>query len=179
MNYNILVNKKYSLPDNYIPEDLVYIDRKYSIKGMARREACESFIKMAKDAEESNLHIINESAYRDYEYQKLLFEKEYQLKGEEIYNTLALPGHSEHQTGLAFDICTDKYSMYDIEKSIEFTWLERHAHEYGFILRYPKGKEDITGYNYEPWHYRYLGCDLATKVYKSGLTFDEYYEKNL
>ncbi|MBR1376653.1 MAG: M15 family metallopeptidase [Bacilli bacterium] len=175
----ILVNKEYKLKKDYEPDDLVEIDKTYSIKGMARYEACNSFIIMAKDAEKKNLHIINESAYRSYNRQKYLFDKEYKEKGDKTLNSIALPGHSEHQTGLAFDLCTNIFSMYDFDKSDEFVWLSKNAHKYGFILRYPKGKENITGYKYEPWHYRYLGTNLATKVYKSNLTYDEYYKKYL
>ncbi len=175
--YDILVNKEYGLPEDYIPNDLIEIDKKYSIKGMAKKEACEAFIKMVEDALKINLHIINESAYRSYERQKELYDEEYNKKGNKANDTIALPGHSEHQTGLAFDLCTDTHNMYEFENTEEFIWLSKHAHEYGFILRYPKNKKDITGYNYEPWHYRYLG-DLATKVYKSNLTYDEYYKKS-
>lgn len=173
----ILVNKRYSLPSNYVPTDLVMIDSKYSIKGMARIEAVNKFEEMCKEALNKNLHIINESAYRSYERQKELYDIDYKDKGDLTNNTLALPGESEHQTGLAFDLCTNEYSMYEFDKSEEFVWLQKHAHKYGFILRYPKNKESITGYNYEPWHYRYLGTNLATKVYNSKLTYDEYYLK--
>lgn len=177
MDYDILVNKEHGLSNEYIPNDLVTIDSKYSIKGMARIEACDNFIKMANDALNLDLHIINESAYRSYERQKELFDIEYKIKGIKANDSIALPGYSEHQTGLAFDLCTDTYDMYEFEKTNEFTWLTNNSYKYGFILRYPKGKENITGYIYEPWHYRYLGVDLATKVYKSGLTYDEYYLK--
>ena len=173
----MLVNKKYQLPNNYIPDNLVLIDEIYSIKGMAQKEACNMFIKMATDALKKDLHIINESSYRSYERQKELFDIEYNEKGEFAKNCIAEPGHSEHQTGLAFDFCTNQCNMYDFEQSDEFTWLSKNSYKYGFILRYPKGKEHITGYKYEPWHYRYLGIDLATKVYQSKLTYDEYYLK--
>ena len=178
MNYDIIVNKKYGLPYDYIPTDLVEIDKEYSIKGLAKKDACKAFIKMAKEASKLNLFIINESAYRSYNRQKELFDIEYNNKGTDALKSIAIPGYSEHQTGLAFDICTKTHNMYEIENTEEFIWLCKHAHEYGFILRYPKDKEDITGYIYEPWHFRYLGINLAKKVYESNLTYDEYYEQN-
>ena len=85
------------------------------------------------------------------------------------------PGFSEHQTGLALDIVTDNIIGNEFENTDEFKWLQENAHLYGFILRYPKDKEYITGYNYESWHYRYVGKELATKIKESGLTYDEYY----
>ena len=176
-NYAILVNKNYTLPKDYVPNDLILIDSKYSIKGEGRVKAVNSFIKMCNDALDKNLHIINESAYRSYERQKELYDIDYAKKGSIANDTLALPGSSEHQTGLAFDLCTNEYNMYNFDKSNEFIWLIKNAHKYGFILRYPKGMKHITGYNYEPWHFRYLGTDLATKVYNSNLTYDEYYFK--
>ncbi len=178
MDYSILVNKSHGLPYDYIPSDLVKIDNKYSIKGKAKKDACDAFIKMAKDAEKLNLSIINESSYRSYDRQKELYNIEYNIKKDEASKSIAPPGYSEHQTGLAFDICTRNNNMYELENTDEFIWLCKHAHEYGFILRYPKGKENITGYIYEPWHFRYLGTNLAKKVYESNLTYDEYYEQN-
>mgnify|MGYP002853498792 CR=1 FL=1 len=177
MDYDILVNKKYGLPYDYIPSDLIEIDKTYSIKGLAKKDAADAFIKMAKDAAKLNLYIINESSYRSYDRQKELYEIEYNKKGIDASRSIAIPGHSEHQTGLAFDICTKDNDMYNIENTDEFTWLSKHAYEYGFILRYPKGKELLTGYIYEPWHFRYLGPNLAKKVIDSNLTYDEYYEK--
>ena len=94
------------------------------------------------------------------------------VDGKEVANTYsALPGHSEHQTGLAFDIGSVERSFVDTS---EAKWIEENAHLYGFIVRYPKGKSDITGYIYEPWHVRYLGIDIATDVKNSGLTLEEY-----
>ena len=175
--YDILINKEHGLPSDYEPNDLIEINKKYSIKGTARKDAVNAFIKMVEDALKYDLHIINESAYRSYNRQKELYDIEYKKKGIKANDTIALPGHSEHQTGLAFDLCTNTDNMYEFENTNEFIWLSKHAHEYGFILRYPKNKKDITGYDYEPWHYRYLGVDLATKVYESNLTYDEYHKK--
>ena len=87
----------------------------------------------------------------------------------------ARPGYSEHQTGLALDITTRLAEDEEFVNTEEFSWLKENAHKYGFILRYPEGKENITGYSYEPWHYRYVGIDVATKIYNENITFDEYY----
>ena len=176
-NYAILVNKNYKLPDNYEPSDLILINEKYSIKGMARKKAKEAFEKLCEDALKENLKIINESSYRSYKRQLELYNEEISKKGLKANDSIAIPGHSEHQTGLAFDLCTDKENMYNFIKTEEFKWINKNGHKYGFILRYPRNKEHITGYIYEPWHYRYLGVELATKGYESKLTYDEYYFK--
>ena len=86
----------------------------------------------------------------------------------------ARAGHSEHQTGLAVDVAGSNDSYDDFEASIEFNWMKKNAHKYGFILRYPKGKEKITGFKYEPWHYRYIGIDIATEIYEKDITLEEY-----
>ena len=112
------------------------------------------------------------SGYRSFDYQDKLYRKYAAADGVAAANTYsAWPGHSEHQTGLAFDIgsINNNYGNTPAGK-----WLAAHAHEYGFIIRYPKGKEGVTGYQYEPWHVRYLGVELATKVYESGLCLEEY-----
>ena len=112
------------------------------------------------------------SAFRSYDYQNTLYNNYVSWYGKEQADTFsARAGYSEHQTGLAIDVNT-------IDDSFAYTpeavWLAQHAHEYGFIIRYPKGKESITGYQYEPWHIRYLGIETATAVYNSGLTLEEY-----
>ena len=84
-------------------------------------------------------------------------------------------GYSEHQTGLALDIVTYGASMDTFENTDEFKWLSDNAYKYGFILRYPKGKEKLTGYSYESWHYRYVGKDVAKKIHDLDITYDEYY----
>ena len=107
---------------------------------------------------------------------KKIYDEYKDLKGEEYADEYAArPDYSEHQSGLALDIITYGASGETFDTTDAFKWLQKNAHKYGFILRYPKDKEDITGYAYESWHYRYLGKDLATKVKKSGLTYDEYY----
>lgn len=117
------------------------------------------------------------SAYRSYEYQTNLFNSNANRYGAEITNqTIARPGHSEHQLGLAVDIVAKSGACYIetcFENLKEGEWLENNAHNFGFILRYPKNKESITGYSYEPWHFRYVGTELSKALYESNLTLDE------
>ena len=96
----------------------------------------------------------------------------------EAEKTSARPGSSEHQSGLCVDFVTDEYPKFteEFERSEEFMWLSANAYKFGFILRYPKEKEDITGYSYEPWHYRFVGREAATEIYNSGISLEEYLE---
>lgn len=167
--YFMLVNKYHYLDANYKPEKIVSISNWYAYEGhSADKEVYEQYKKMWKAANKEGLTFLVNSSYRTLEEQ----QEEYDLFGDEYASR---PGFSEHQTGLALDIVTHGTIGNSFEDTDEFEWLQNHAHEYGFILRYPKGKENITGYEYESWHYRYLGTELATKVYKSSLTYDEYY----
>lgn len=127
---------------------------------------------MQADAKALGLNIPLVSGYRSYETQENLYNKYVKKDGEKKANTYsAKPGESEHQTGLAFDIGSVDRSF---ANTIEAKWLAENAYLYGFIVRYPKGKTDITGYIYEPWHVRYLGEKKAKDVYLSGLTLEEY-----
>ncbi len=173
----ILVNKYYKLDKSYVPSDLVTIDSKYGNKRQIQKEVYEAFIKMFEASKSEGLHLYIASPYRSYSYQKTLYDN--YVKSDGITNAdtySARAGYSEHQTGLAIDLmASGTTSLNQFESTKEFKWMIKNAHKYGFILRYPKGKEDITGYIYEPWHYRYLGVEVATKVYESNLTYDEYY----
>ena len=123
---------------------------------------------------ELGVHLMVNSSYRSYEDQEAVYNdfKNISLKYADAY--AARPGHSEHQTGLAFDVgkLDDKYG-----ETKEGIWLAKNAHLYGFIIRYPKGKENITGYQYEPWHIRYVGTPLASELYNNGnwISLEEYY----
>ena len=131
---------------------------------------------MFNAAKESGLKIIANSSYRSYADQEKLYNDSVDNEGKDYADTYAArPGYSEHQTGLAIDIYVKGYDKTNFAQSPEAKWLVTNAYLYGFILRYPEGKEYLTGYSYEPWHYRYLGEALAKKVYDSGLTYDEYY----
>ena len=174
----ILVNKFYKLSSDYIPEDLTNINLRYAYdNNRVREEVNEAFVNMASAAKEDDIKLIANSSFRDYERQEEVYKEFYYSKGIDYADKYAArPGHSEHQTGLSIDIFTNGESTTDnFEDSDAFKWLSKNAYKYGFILRYPKGKEYLTGYNYESWHYRYVGIKTAKKVYDSKLTYDEYY----
>lgn len=155
----LVANKSYSLPESYDPGLLPVTE--------------EAFEKLSKDAKAQGLDIYNSSDYRTYAFQVECYNSMVEGYSKEYADVFsARPGHSEHQTGLAIDVnsVTDSFGS-----TPEAAWLAEHAHEFGFIIRYPKGKEHITGYKYEPWHIRYLGVDMATTIYNSGLTLEEYF----
>ena len=127
---------------------------------------------MVSDAKKEGLSITYTSGFRSYAYQDALYKDYVSQYGQAAADRFsARAGHSEHQTGLAIDVNTADDSF---TGTPEAYWLEKHAHEYGFIVRYPAGKEAVTGFQYEPWHIRYLGVQTATAVYNSGLTLEEY-----
>lgn len=173
---DVLVNKNNKLPKNYIPNNLEVLDVKYAYENKyLQKEAKENFEKLSKDAALLGYKIIATSTYRTYDYQSKLYDFYVKEKGLKYAdNCSARPGHSEHQTGLAVDVEGSNASYDDFEESIEFNWMQENAHKYGFILRYPKGKEHITGFKYEPWHYRYIGKEIATIIYNKNITLEEY-----
>lgn len=173
---DVLVNKNNKLPKNYIPNNLEVLDVKYAYENKyLQKEAKENFEKLSKDAALLGYKIIATSTYRTYDYQSELYDFYVKEKGLKYAdNCSARPGHSEHQTGLAVDVEGSNASYDDFEESIEFNWMRENAHKYGFILRYPKGKEHITGFKYEPWHYRYIGKEIATIIYNKNITLEEY-----
>ncbi|MFC4769448.1 M15 family metallopeptidase [Effusibacillus consociatus] len=182
----VLVNKMNRLPSNYIPSDLVepnipFIFTEKDEKRFMRNEAAQALDKLFAAAEKDGISLAGVSAYRSYETQKSLFNHYVKVQGEEkARKNSAKPGHSEHQTGLAIDISDSrgKCAAEDcFADTPEAKWLIKHAHEYGFIIRYPKGKEAVTGYNFEPWHIRYVGTNISMEVAKKGLTLEEYIEK--
>lgn len=177
----ILVNKYLYLDNQYIPNDLENISTQYARGGMKLvHSAKESFENMAKAALDDGIQIIAMSSYRGYDYQVNLYNRYVASDGVEAADTYsARPGFSEHQTGLCVDIYDGVIDYTNFEQSKSFHWMKENAHKYGFILRYPKGKEHITGYQYESWHYRYVGEKIATYIYKNHITFDEYYVRDL
>ena len=175
----VLVNKNNVLPNNYVPSDLRLINTRYAYYNKyLREEAAINFENLSLDASLLGYRIIATSAFRNYEYQGKLFNDYVSSKGLD-YALLcsAKPGHSEHQTGLSVDVEGSNKDYDEFEKAIEFNWMKENAHKYGFILRYPKGKEHITGFKYEPWHYRYVGVKHATKIYNENITLEEYLKK--
>lgn len=174
---DVLVNKYNSLPSDYVPENLTSIDgyEDYKLVDFAAIAIYELF----EDAAEAGYNFSPFSAYRSYDYQDYLFSYYISVDGyEEAASYSAMPGHSEHQLGLAVDIYDYDYYYYNGVRvsDDEYTWILENAYLYGYILRYPNDSSDITGYIEEPWHLRYLGVELATSVYESGLTYDEYYD---
>ena len=178
LNSNIiLVNKYYYLPNDYVPDNLENISRKYALSNMRLvKEAKEAFENLSKTAQEEDLQIIAMSTYRSYNYQVNLYNRYKKQDGEKKADTYSgRPGHSEHQTGLAVDVYNKKEDYTNFHKTKEYEWMLAHAHEYGFILRFPEGKEQETGYSYESWHYRYVGIDIATYIHDQNISFEEYY----
>lgn len=177
---DVLVNKYHKLDENYEPSDLTIIDSKYaSGTQKLRKEAQIKFEEMASDMAKENLKIYAGSTYRSFTYQKGLYDRYVKKDGFAAAETYsARSGYSEHQLGLAVDIVGGKWD-YLSEKDKEYNYLIKNSYKYGFILRYPRGSEYITGYMFEDWHFRYLGVELATKVFNSGLTYDEYIARGM
>lgn len=175
----MIVNKFYYLEKDYYYGELVKMDNDYDNQNgnMLNSVAYEAFKELVDQAEIEGYQIRNNSAYRSYDTQNNLYNS-YKNSGGLAYadKWSARAGLSEHQTGLALDVGVQtKYATGKFEYSREFTWMKENSYKYGFILRYPKGKEYITGYNYEPWHYRYVGVEAATYIYENDITYEEYY----
>ena len=168
----VLVNKGNILPSNYVPT-LETLGSGYG-SGSMTPSAARAFRAMVTAAKADRITLTSVSAYRSYATQKSLYNKNLSTDSQSVVDTYsARPGHSEHQTGLAVDINVARTSAH-FENTKEFAWLNKHCAEYGFILRYPKGKDAITGFRFEPWHYRYVGVDAAKACMGKGLTFEEY-----
>ena len=202
--YLMLVNKKNAVGADFVPEELVDIDTKYTTGGKSiqlEKTALEALIKMLDDMKAAGItNVTVTSAYRTYDYQKRLFNNyiaeeskahptwsEDKVK-EQVLTYSAEPGTSEHQTGLCVDLFTNEMEgLYNYGSETEknpwdkgfaetaaYEWLCENAHKYGFILRFPENKTDVTGYAYESWHYRYVGVEHATKIHEKGITLEEY-----
>ncbi|AIQ71435.1 M15 family metallopeptidase [Paenibacillus graminis] len=180
-----MINKQYKLPDGYKPADLVYPDVPFIFsekieKRMLRKSAADALEEMFTGALKDGVHLAGVSGYRSEATQTRLFNNYVKKDGEEKARTYsAVPGHSEHQTGLAIDLSgTDGKCAAEscFAGTKEANWLAAHAAEYGFIIRYPEGKQAITGYMYEPWHVRYVGKDIAASIAERGITLEEYYD---
>ena len=168
----LLVNESHRLKEDYVPEDLVNLYQNRHSFRLASSDICltretyEAAEKMFHAAEEQNVNgFIITSGYRSYDRQAEVYAQSEPGKAQQ-------PGASEHQTGLAFDVTTETSGGF--ESTPQYAWLSQHAHEYGFIQRYPANKSDITGISYEPWHYRYVGTDAATRMWQSGQTLEEF-----
>lgn len=178
----ILANKNSPLPEGYTPELVTLADSSLQMQ----TEAAAAFDEMRQAANATGLHLMACSTYRSVERQTELYDAEVQKwigKGyaeadarEKAATVVMIPGCSEHNTGLAVDVgsVTNQRVEEDFEDEPEFDWLQEHAAEYGFILRYPSDKQAITGVSYEPWHYRYVGVENAKAIKESGLCLEEY-----
>lgn len=180
LNEGLLVNKFNYLPENYDDNlDIVSVKNWYAFGDDKQilKTVYDKFIEMYNAANNEGLKLVISSAYRSNKEQIDIYNNYEKRKNKEYADKYAArPGFSEHETGLALDIFTTKYPTTDtFENSEEYKWLLDNSYKYGFILRYPKDKEYLTGYAYESWHFRYLGVDLATKVHEEGITYDEYY----
>ena len=170
----VIANKTYSLPSNFAPNNLVTINGYIKVVDYVK----DAFLSLSSDAKAIGLNIYASSGYRSYSNQKYIYENYVSMDGKENADRYsARAGYSEHQTGLAIDVNTIDMTFDNTSESV---WLRENAYKYGFIIRYPKGKEEITGYMYEPWHIRYVGKELSNKLYKDGsyITLEEYYGIN-
>lgn len=174
--YEILVNKTNKCPNN-LPFKIVDVRSRYAPNRKAEEKTFKAFKNFQKYALENGYEIDIESGYRSIEHQIKVFNDCVKQKGIEYTKKyIAMPGYSEHHTGLALDICLKQGDKFLIEHNLpeDFnTFLKDNAYKYGFIIRYPKNKENITGFNYEPWHLRYVG-KISEYIDKNNLTLEEY-----
>lgn len=176
VNNDNMLSKDYK-PKNMKTLDLPFINSSKTEEMKMDNVAAKSVEELYMKAKEDGINYLATSAYRSYEYQKEIYNKKVLSDGYQKANEyVAKPGYSEHQSGLCIDL-TNEERWFD-ESTKEAKWLADNAYKFGFILRYPKGKEDITGKAYEPWHIRYVGRDIAKKIYEKQITLEEYlYEK--
>lgn len=178
-----LVNRQYLLSEDYVPRDLVAVEvplifPEHPEINQLRAPAADALKQMFATAEEAGIILYARSGYRSYGTQEIQYGSYVETHGEEAASRFsAPPGASEHQTGLAMDVTSESVGYELLEsfgETAEGEWVKDNAHVYGFIIRYHEGKEDITGYMYEPWHLRYVGKELAHDIKESGLTYEEY-----
>ena len=184
----VLVNKYFYLEQDYVPQDLTVPNVSFSFEGydpkkQLRQEAAVALEALFSDALNNEHKLYAVSGYRSYQRQAVIFENNVQKRGwEKAAQISAQPGHSEHQTGLAIDITSAaaNYALVQcFAETDEGKWIADNAHRYGFIIRYPKGKENLTGYMYEPWHLRYVGIAEATYIKENNLILEDFLENHL
>lgn len=175
----VLTNKYLEIPEDYEPKDLVDMDNKYANNTYGqkklRKEAYEEFVKMVDAANADGVKFYAESAYRSFDYQDKIYKNYVYSNGtQKAEKYAARAGFSEHELGLAIDLA----NIWTITtKGEEYKWLTKNAHKYGYIFRYKKEWEDITGYSAESWHIRYVGKKIATDVVNKNMSYEEYYIK--
>ena len=177
----VLVNKNYQLPEDYAPKDLVLPNVNFASNpenNYLRQEAALALEEMFQAASNEGYKLLARSGYRSYQTQVSLYDRYVAANGQAEADTYsARPGHSEHQTGLAIDVTSESVGYQlddDFQLSPEGNWVKEHAHEYGFIVRYEKGKENLTGFQYEPWHLRYVGKEVATQIKENNWLLEDY-----
>lgn len=184
-SYTVLVNRDYPISKDYVPSDLVVPNVPFSYYGVyeksyVRKRAAKALEELFAGARAEGYTLKLVSAYRSYERQMQIYNNNVKTRGKDKTDKVsAMPGSSEHQTGLAIDVSADSVNCTIEEsfgRSAEGKWLKKNCQKYGFIIRYPKNKTKITGYSYEPWHIRYVGRNLAKYLKKNKLTLEEYYK---
>ena len=180
----VVVNKGRQLPSSYIPSDLSVPDVPLRFSSSSdemhlRADAAQALKQMFTSAAKTKIYLRLASGYRSYYSQSSIYSREVKNYGQtQADNQSARPGHSEHQTGLAADLepSDRRCEIADcFVQTNEGKWLAANAHRYGFVLRYPSGKEDITGYKHEPWHFRYVGKELAIQIKQTGKTLEQFF----
>lgn len=185
LNIEVLVNRQNLLSPEDGPRQIVVVDQNENnfhnyadptLKPILDKRVYEDYIRLHESAKKDGFVLVVDSAYRSFAYQAKILENNIKAKGEDYaYSFVAPPGASEHQTGLAIDFACYHNGVFDENLTDEEKkWLKENAYKFGFILRYPEKKEQITGYSYEPWHYRYVG-KLAILLHQFDITLEEYY----
>ncbi|WP_246942817.1 M15 family metallopeptidase [Bacillus pinisoli] len=181
-NIYSLVNRENTLPSEYVPSDLMAPDIPFTFeevidKRFLRKEVIQPIEQLFSEAEKEGIQLLAVSGYRSYVRQKSIYEHEVAKVGvEEAALYVALPGQSEHQLGLALDVTSNSVGLKITEEfgdTIEGKWLEENAHRFGFIIRYPRDKDLLTGYHYEPWHIRYVGKEVADYLFTNDLVLEQ------
>jgi D-alanyl-D-alanine carboxypeptidase len=179
----VLANKERYLPGNYVPKDLVVPNvpfpfKEFAPKKQMRKEAAKALEDLFNQAKKEGMDLYAISGYRSYQTQEDIFDESARINGEaHATEYVAKPGQSEHQTGLAMDVTCPKVHFHVVPEfadTKEGKWLKENMGKYGFILRYPKSKEDVTGYSYEAWHIRYVGKNAAEVINSKDITLEEY-----
>ena len=179
----VLVDRSHSLLSTYVPDDLVPL-RAYGVPTLGtnvlRHEAAEHLSRLVEAAAADGEELVVASAYRSYKEQQISNKRLASVYGADAYGMSALPGHSQHQLGTAVDFTNAAagYALWlPFGQTSAYRWLERHAREYGFVLAYPRGKEEVSGYRWEPWQYRYVRVENARGLQKSDLSLQEFLER--
>ena len=173
----MIVNRIYGLNESYVPEDLVDVPVKYAYAGKKlSNSVLQEVIKLVEEGKKSNFNFVVSDGYRSYEDQKKMYDSYADSIGvSETDEFVARPGHSEHQSGLLLELKPYNKIISDVSTNEEYLWLRENAHRFGFIFRYNKEHEKLTGFSSFTWKIRYVGVEAATTIYNEGICFEEYY----